>query len=172
MILATILERRSIRRYHQMPVADLDLERLLRAAMAAPSAGNQQPWQFVVIRERTILDAIPAVHPNAAMTLEAPLAILVCGDLGGARYSDFWVQDCSAAAQNLLLAAQSRGLGAVWCGIYPNLERAAAFRTLLGIPEPIIPLALVVVGHPAESKSCANRYDPGRVHWDRWFGIG
>jgi nitroreductase len=117
MVLATILERRSIRRFHQWPVADLDLERLLCAAMAAPSAGNQQPWQFVVIRERVILDAIPAIHPNAAMTLEAPLAILVCGDLAGIRYPDSWVQDCSAAAQNLLLAAPSRGLGAVWCGV-------------------------------------------------------
>ena len=172
MILATILGRRSIRRYSDMKVADLDLDRLLRAAMAAPSAGNQQPWHFVVIRERALLDAIPPIHPNAGMARNAPLAILVCGDVAGRRYPEFWVQDCSAATENLLLAAHSRGLGAVWCGIYPDLERATAFRTLLGIPEQIIPMALVVVGHPAESKPPADRYDPERVHWDGWAQAG
>lgn len=170
MTLPTILGRRSIRRFRCEAVGTSDLEALLRAAMAAPSAGNQQPWQFVVIRRRQDLEAIPTIHPHAAMACKAPLAILVCGDLAGARYPDYWVQDCAAATENLLLAAHALGLGAVWCGVYPNLERVAAFRERFGIPGEIFPMALVVVGHPAETKPPADRYDPGRVHWECWNG--
>ena len=169
-VLEALLGRRSIRRFRPEPVTAADLELLLRAAMAAPSAGNQQPWQFVAIRERSRLDAIPAIHPHAAMCREAPLAILVCGDLTAARYPDYWVQDCAAATENFLLAAHALGLGAAWCGVYPNPDRVAAFRDRFGIPAEILPMALVVVGHPAETKPPADRYDPGRVHLERWNG--
>jgi nitroreductase len=163
-----ILTRRSIRRFRDEPVSEDLIETLLRAAMSAPSAGNQQPWHFVVIRDRETLDTTSTVHPYATMAAEAPLAIVVCGDTTLEQHKGFWVQDCAAAVQNLLLAAHASGLGAVWCGIHPSEGRAKGFRELLSIPEPIIPLALLVVGHPNEKKPAADRFDPGRVHRDRW----
>ena len=163
-----ILTRRSIRSYRDETVSDEVIETLLHAAMAAPSAGNQQPWQFVVIRERAILDAIPTVHPHAKMAAEAPLAIVVCGDTTLVKHKGFWVQDCAAAVENLLLAAHASELGAVWCGVHPNVEREGGFRAFLSLPEEIIPLALIVIGHPNEEKPPSERYDATRVHRDRW----
>ena len=163
-----ILTRRSIRSYSDKPVSARQVESMLRAAMAAPSAGNQQPWEFVVIEDRSMLEAIPTAHPHAQMAADAPLAIVVCGDKEREKHAGFWVQDCAAAVQNLLLAAHACGLGAVWCGIHPSEGRAEGFRELLSIPEHIIPLALLVVGHPNEKKPAADRFDPGRVHRDRW----
>ena len=167
-ILDDIRGRRSIRRYTQEPVSEDDLEDLLRAAMSAPSAGNEQPWHFVVIREKTLLEVIPKVHPYAAMVKQAPLVVLVCGDETLERYPGFWVQDCAAATENLLLAAHSKGLGAVWVGLHPIEERVEAMRQLIGIPPQIIPFAIVPVGHPAEEKPASSRYDRRRVHFDRW----
>jgi nitroreductase len=167
-MLETILGRRSIRSYTAEPVADADLRDLLRAAMAAPSAGNQQPWHFVLLTERQLLDAVPAIHPHAGMTREAPAAILACGEPALVKHPGFWVQDLSAAVENLLLAAHGKGLGAVWCGIYPDPARVAAFRTLLGLPEGIFPFALIPLGHPAEAKGPADRYQAARVHVNGW----
>jgi len=163
-----VLRRRSIRKYTGERVSDEHVERLLRAAMAAPSAGNQQPWQFVVIRERGLLEAIPDVHPYAAMVPEAPLAILVCGDRRLERWPQYWGQDCAAATENLLIAATQLGLGAVWLGVHPLEERVDGLRALLGIPMDVTPFALVPVGWPAEAKPPSDRYDPERVHHDRW----
>ncbi|MGO8705836.1 MAG: nitroreductase family protein [Candidatus Brocadiia bacterium] len=163
-----ILARRSVRRYTSEPVEDKLVHDLLEAAMAAPSAGDERPWEFIVLRERTVLDAIPAIHPYAQMAREAPLAIVVCGDLQKQKYPGFWVQDCSAATENLLLAVTDAGLGAVWCGIYPLDERVEAFRKLLGTPPHIVPFALVPIGRPAEKKAPARRYDAARVHHDKW----
>jgi len=164
----TILSRRSIRLYTPEPVSEAMVDDLLRAAMSAPSAGNQQPWQFVVIRERQKLDSIPVFHPYAEMVKSASVAVLVCGDMRLEKNKGYWVQDCSAATQNLLLAAHAQGLGAVWVGVYPNEERLEGFRKLLEIPEEIIPFALVPVGYPAESKPPSNRYEPSRIHNDHW----
>jgi len=166
--MSTILSRRSIRKYTAEPVTDEQVVELLKAAMSAPSAGNQQPWQFVVVRSQEILDAIPTVHPHAAMTPHASVVIAVCGDLSNLKYEDRWVQDCSAATENVLLAAHERGLGAVWLGVYPTETRVEGVRQLLRLPEHVIPLALVSVGHPAESPPPADRFDAGRVHYDRW----
>jgi nitroreductase len=163
-----ILSRRSIRKYTEQPVSDDAIDELLKAAMSAPSAGNQQPWQFVVIRERGMLDEIPKYHPYSAMLKEASVAILVCGDLKSEKHKGYWVQDCSAATQNLLVAAQAKGLGAVWLGVYPREDRVAGIRKVLGLPEHIVPLSLIPVGHKGEEKPPANRYDPSRVHHDRW----
>ena len=163
-----ILTRRSIRQYTDRPVADEVVTDLLKAAMAAPSAGNQQAWQFVVINEREILDEIPTIHPYSRMVKQAPLAILVCGDVALETNKGYWVQDCSAATQNLLLAAHARGLGAVWLGVYPREQRVVDFRKLLGLPEHVVPLALVSIGYPAEEKSPANRFDPAKVHYNGW----
>lgn len=163
-----ILSRRSIRRYTAEPVLEKVIQELLEAAMSAPSANNEQPWHFVIINERQILDEIPKYHPYSYMLREAPLAIAVCGDLKRETVKGYWVQDCSAATENILIAAQAKGLGAVWLGIYPREERAIAFQKLLRLPEHIIPLCLVSVGYPAEKKPHANRYDPSRIHHNRW----
>jgi len=163
-----IVSRRSIRMYTRQTVSDEVVRELLTAAMSAPSAGNQQPWQYVVIRSRHVLDQVPSVHPYSKMVREAGLAILVCGDLDLETHSGFWVQDCSAATQNLLLAAHAKGLGAVWLGVYPREARVAGLRQLLGLPDHVIPLALIPVGYPAEKKPVANRYNPQRVHGDGW----
>jgi nitroreductase len=163
-----VLTRRSTRKYTDEPVADEQVELLLRAAMAAPSAGNQQPWQFVVVRDREALRAVTEAHPYASMLPGAPLAILVCGDTGPKKWPDFWEQDCSAATENLLIEAERLGLGAVWLGVHPRAERVTALRELFGLPGTIMPFALVAVGHPAEHKPPSDRYDAARVHFERW----
>jgi nitroreductase len=163
-----ILSRRSIRKYTGQPVPDEMIGELLKAAMSAPSAGNQQPWHFVVIRERSILDQIPKYHPYSAMLKEASVAVLVCGDLKSEKHKGYWVQDCSAATQNLLIAAQAKGLGAVWLGVYPREDRVAGIRGLLGLPDRIVPLSLIPIGYKGEEKPPADRYDASRVHHNRW----
>lgn len=163
-----IATRRSIRQFQERPVADEHIQALIEAAMQAPSAGNQQPWHFVVITDRAKLDAIPSFHPYSKMVLQAPVAILVCGDPAGTPWPDFWVQDCSAATQNLLLAARDRGLGTVWTGVYPVEERMAGCRRLLEIPEQILPFALIPVGWPKGDFQTADRFKPERIHREQW----
>ena len=163
-----VLSRRSIRKYTGDPVDDETVERLLRAAMAAPSAGNQQPWQFVVLRERATLRAIPEFHPYAKMLPDAPAAILVCGDPGRTKWPQMWEQDCSAATENLLIEAELLGLGAVWLGVHPLTERVEGLRALLGIPESVVPFAVVSLGWPAQHKEPSNRFDAALVHVERW----
>jgi nitroreductase len=164
----TIMTRRSIRRYTRQAVPDTVVHELLAAGMNAPSAGNQQPWQFIVIADPELREAIPAFHPYAQMVPEAPIAIVVCGDLRLETYTGYWVQDCSAATQNILLAAHAKGLGAVWVGIYPKEDRVKRLQALLGLPPPVVPLALIPLGIPAERIPPARRYDPSRIHRDRW----
>jgi nitroreductase len=163
-----VFSRRSIRRYTDEAVSEPDVERLLRAAMAAPSAGNQQPWTFVVVRERATLAAVPGFHPYAAMMPKASVAIVVCGQPEACKWPQMWVQDCSAATENILVEAAALGLGAVWLGVHPLEERERGARALLGIPEHVVPFAIVPVGHPAEAKPPSARYDPARVHQERW----
>ncbi len=170
-ILEAIRTRRSIRKYTADPVSEADLRELLEAAMSAPSAGNEQPWEFIVIDDRETLDAIPAFHPYAAMLKQAPAAILICGDLEREKYRGFWVQDCSAAIENLLLAAHGKGLGAVWLGVYPVEDRVAATRELFGLPPHVVPLAFIALGHPAEEKGPADRYNETRVHHNRFGNL-
>ncbi|MEZ4528864.1 MAG: nitroreductase family protein [Desulfobacterales bacterium] len=160
--------RRSIRKYTAQPVSDADIQKILEAAMMAPSAGNAQPWQFIVVRDRQKLAEVKNVNPFAQMAEEAPLGILVCGDLRLEKYEGFWVQDCAAAMQNLLLAAHGLGLGAVWTGIYPKEERTQGFRRLFGLPEKVIPLGFAVIGHPDQEIRSESRYRDERVHHDRW----
>ncbi|WP_028575198.1 nitroreductase family protein [Desulfonatronovibrio hydrogenovorans] len=163
-----ILTRRSIRKYKDQPVSPQDVQVLLEAAMSAPSAGNAQPWQFVVITSRDTLDAIPSFHQYSRMLLQAPLAILVCGDLEREKFKGYWVQDCSAATQNILLAAHDLELGAVWLGIYPEKIRINGMRRLLNLPDTIMPLSLVSIGYPDQPWGRADRFDPARVHYDKW----
>lgn len=164
-----ILSRRSIRKYTDEPVQDGDVETLLRAAMAAPSAFNQQSWRFVVVRDAEVRANLSKASKHAGMIAEAPVAIVVCGELSAERYpGTYWVQDGVAALENLLIAANGIGLGAVWVGVHPWEDRVAAVRDALGLPDGVAPLAQVALGHPAETKPPGDRYDPDLVHYDRW----
>ncbi len=166
--LEVIRTRRSIRKYLDRPVPGELIQKLLAAAMQAPSARNQQPWQFVVIDDRAILARIPPIMPNAAMAGSAPLAILVCGDLGLEKSEGYWLVDCAAATENMLLAAHALGLGAVWCGVYPREKRMDGLRQLIGLPENVIAHSLVVLGYAAEQVPAEDRYRPERVYRNRW----
>jgi nitroreductase len=160
--------RRSIRKYSDQPVSEQLVHQILSAAMAAPSASNQQPWQFVIIDDRSILDRIPKLNPAAGALRQAPLAIVVCGDLRQEKAKGFWVQDCSAAIQNLLVAAYAKGLGTVWMGLYPLEIRVTEMCELLKLPKEVIPLAVIAVGYPAEQKQPVDRFDASRIHRNRW----
>lgn len=163
-----ILTRRSIRKYRSDPIPEAIVTDLLRAAMSAPSAGNDRPWHFIIMNERKLMDSVPEFHPYAAFIKEAPLAIVVCGDTSVGKIDGFWVQDCSAAAQNLLLAIHARGLGGVWLGVYPLPERIEGARRLLNLPWHIMPLCIITLGYPAETKPAAGRYDATKVHHNGW----
>lgn len=161
-----IFARRSIRAYTGEQVTDEEITSLLKAAMAAPSSRNRKPWHFIVIRERETLKKLSEVHPYASMLPGAACAIAVCGDK---RISpDYWTQDCSAATENILIAAASLGLGAVWLGCHPRQERESAIKEVLGAPEHIGILSLIAVGRPAEEKEPRTQYDGSRVHYERW----
>lgn len=166
--LEAILTRRSIRKYLKKSISDALIKVLLEAGMSAPSASNLKPWHFVVLTERTILNEIPKFHPYSEMLKEAPLAILVCGDLGIQKQEGYAVQDCSAAAQNILLAAHAKGLGAVWLGIYPREQRISGIRKLLGLPQRVLPISLIALGYPGESKAQERRFNSTKVHTNRW----
>ncbi|MGM0368326.1 MAG: nitroreductase family protein [Actinomycetota bacterium] len=163
-----IFERRSIRKYTDDPVSDENIEKLLKAAMAAPTAGNQQEWEFIVIKDRHTLNSIPKVHPYATMLKKAPLAIAICADRDRESHVGYWVQDCAAATQNILLEAQHLGLGACWLGIYPREKRVKGLKEILSLPDNVMPLSLVAVGNPADKKKPADRFDKSKIHINKW----
>lgn len=164
-----VLERRSIRKYTDRPVPEEHIITLLKAGMSAPSAGNERPWHFVVIRERSILDAVAGFHPYARMMTQAPVAILVCGDPELEKSKGFWAEDCSAATENILIEAQAIGLGSVWLGIHPREDRVKNMRRLIArMPDHVVPFALLPIGYPAETKKPSDRWDETRVHHDMW----
>jgi len=166
--LQAIKTRRSIRKFLDKPVSSEMVRELLEAAMFAPSAGNEQPWQFIVFDDRKFLDEVPRLCATASMCRQSPLAIMVCGDSSLEKYPGFWVQDCSAAVENLLLAAHALGLGAVWAGIYPLKDRVEGFQKRLGLTEEITPFAIVALGYPNEVPAAPNRYQEDRVHYNGW----
>ena len=162
----TIFARRSIRKYTTKSVSENDIKTMLEAAMAAPSSSNRKPWHFVVVTDRQILEKLAMVHPYGKMLFEAPLCIAVCGDK--TISASTWIQDCSASTENLLLAAVALGLGAVWLGVHPREGRVVPVRKVLNIPETIVPLNLISIGHPAEEKEPRTQYDESRVHHEQW----
>lgn len=164
-----LLTRRSIRRYTGEAVSDEDLETMLACAMAAPTAFNQQSWRFVVVRDRGQLARLAEASQNAGMLADAALAIVVCGDLDAENHRGaYWVQDATAALENVLIAAHALGLGAVWVGVHPWEDRIASVRGTLDLPPSIAPLGMVAIGHPAEAKEPSQRLDRSKVHFDRW----
>lgn len=160
--------RRSIRSYTDEPVDDGAVEALLHAAMAAPSAGNQQPWHFVVVRSRETMRAIMQVHEYSSMLAQAPVCIAVCAELALERFPGFWVQDTSAAMQNILLAARDMGLGTVWLGVHPIESRVEGIGRILGLPDGVVCMGLVALGHTDETFERTDRYQDGRVHKGTW----
>ena len=166
-----IMTRTSVRKYTNETVTTADIETMLRAGMAAPTAVNKQPWHFVVVTDREQLNALAAANRGTGMAAKAPLAIVVCGDmqktLSGIGQG-FWVQDCSAATENILLAANALGLGAVWTGLYPNEERANAVRDIVKAPEHIVPLCVIVIGHPADNPTPKDKWKPENVSYNKF----
>jgi len=165
-LIDVIFARRSIREYTSELVKENHIKMMLKAAMAAPSASNLKPWHFIVITNRQTLDNLARAHPYGKMLFKAPLCIAVCGDETISEGD--WVQDCSAATENLLLAATALGLGAVWLGVHPREERISAIKKVLKIPKNIVPLNLISIGHPAEDKEPRTQYDEQRVHEEHW----
>jgi nitroreductase len=166
--LTAIHTRRSVRTFTSDPVSEADLQTLLEAAMAAPSAGNSQPWAFLVVTDPALLERVPSINPYARMAPKAPLSILVCGDTAAEKHPGFWVQDCSAATENLMLAARAIGLGSVWTGIHPLEDRVEKAREIFRLPGTLIPLGLVVVGHPRTEQKRENRFAPEKVRRNLW----
>jgi len=161
-----LFARRSIRRYTDEPVSEEQIELLLKAAMAAPSASNLKPWHFVAVTRRAVLNRLAGVHPHGKMLAQATLAICVCGE--PVVNDRMWVQDCAASTENILLAVTGLGLGAVWLGVYPREERIKPISEVLGIPEGIVPFSVISIGHPTEALPARTQYDEARVHRDVW----
>jgi len=163
-----LLQRRSIRKYTDKPVAEAIIKDLLNAGMHAPSARNIQPWHYVVINDRHILDELAVAHPHAKMLKQATLAILVCGDKKLQEMDGYIIQDCSAATQNILLAAHAHGLGSVWLGMYPREQRMQGVAKLLDLPDHILPVSLISIGYPDEQKEAPERYKSDRIHFNKF----
>jgi nitroreductase len=166
--LTALQTRRSVRAYTAQPVSDESVNTLLAAGMAAPSAGNEQPWEFVVIRNPETLAQVGGINKFAAFAKNAPVGILTCVNTEREKFPGNGILDVSACTQNILLAAHATGLGAVWTGIYPEQDRMESFRRLAGIPETVIPLALVLIGHPRSAPEPVDRFDSSRVHTETW----
>ena len=161
--LANIFARKSVRSFTDQAVPDEMVETLLKAAMAAPTAMNSQPWSFIVVNDKEMLEKCHVAY-------NPPMAIIVCGQTMAQNGMDmiFWQQDCSAATENLLLAAEALGLGAVWTAGYPALERVAPIREALGIPDDIMPLCVIPIGFPAGETPAKDKWVPEKVHYNQW----
>lgn len=171
-VLDNIFSRKSVRSYTDEPVSREALDTLVRAAMAAPTGRDMRPWCFVIINEREMMDSLSRALPYAKMLTQAQAAIAVCGDMNvtdkEGNPSGNWSFDCSAASENLLLAAEAMGLGAVWTGVYPYEDRMSAVKSALGLPEHIIPLNLIPIGHPKGNPQPKDKYNPDIVHYNGW----
>lgn len=165
-----IFRRTSVRHYTEEEVTDEQLEMLLKAAMAAPTAKNLQPWEFVIIKDRHSLDKIRCFHLYSTMLKEAPVAILVCGDEEKEAEDGhgFWQQDCAAATENLLLEATEIGLGGVWLGVYPNRTYVKKLQEIFELPKNIIPFSLISIGYPAAELHPKNKFDELKIHYEKW----
>ena len=170
-VIDNIMTRVSVRDFTGEKISEAQLDTLLHAAMAAPSAINKQPWAFVVVTDEAKIKALGEALPYSRCSNKPAVAIIPCGDLSKAIEGEmgaFWVNDVSAATENLLLAAHSMGLGAVWTGLHPDMNRAKMVQDMLGLPEHIIPLCVVPVGVPAEQPAIKDKYLPENIHYNKW----
>ena len=166
-----IMTRTSIRKYTDQPVSKTDIETMLRAGMAAPTAVNRQPWHFVAVTDKAKLKELSG--GRGGMLEQCALAIVVCGNMEKTmqgKGQEFWIQDCSAATENILLAAHALGLGAVWTGGYPMDERVVSISKALKLPETIIPLCTIVIGYPAESPTPKDKWKPENISYNEFGG--
>jgi nitroreductase len=164
-----IYTRRSIRKYKDIPLEESQIRQVIRAGTYAPSAGNEKPWHFIVITKRETLEAITSFHPYTQMLKSAPVAIIACADLTNIKYEGvFWIQDMSAAVQNMLLEATSMNLGSCWCGVYPNPVLVDSLSMLLDLPSNIIPAAIVALGVADEAREIDERFNESLVHYEKW----
>lgn len=166
-----ILNRKSVRTYTEEPVSREQLDALVRAGMAAPSAKDRRPWSFIVMDDREKLKEMSAGLVYGKMLERAPAAIVICGvpaRAHGKIPTDFWIQDCSAAMENILLAAEAEGLGAVWIGLHPVEEFKGHVREVLCIPAEIVPLGIASIGHPGGDERPKDKYNPDDIHWNAW----
>lgn len=163
-----ILGRRSIRQFTGEKIPDNDVKVFLEAAMAAPSACNQQPWHYIIIKEKDSFRKIMEAQSYTKMLEKASIAVIVCADPTLQTCPGYWVQDCSAATENLLLAVHALGYGATWCGLYPNDDVVWKIRNIFDIPKEVYPLGVIAIGIPDEKKPPANRYKQERVHSEKW----
>ena len=167
----TIFSRKSVRNYVETTVSPETLEFLVKAGMAAPSAVDRRPWEFIIINDKGVVKKLNDALPSAKMAEKAGYAIVVAGNIekqAGDKDSTFWIMDCSAAVQNILLAAESIGLGAVWTAVYPSAERVRPVVEILGLPANIVPLAFIPVGKPAGTDKPKDKFDKERIHWNHW----
>jgi nitroreductase len=177
--LDVIFSRKSVRTYTDQPVSEEQVETLLRAAMAAPTGMNVQPWRFVVVRDQAVKDVLAG--PRGGMIAQAPVVIVICGETTQMRKpwgqpdaeaveveNGNWTQDCSAATENLLLAAEALGLGAVWTAAYPYEDRVNPIRETLGLPANVTPLCVVPVGYPGGDDQPKDKWKPENIHYDKW----
>lgn len=160
--------RRSIRKFEDKPVEEELIRTILAAAMTAPSAVNAQPWHFIVVTEPELKEQLSRAHPYVGMLRQAPVGIVPCAEPALEKVSGYWVQDLSAAVQNLLLAARGLGLGTVWTGVCPDEERMQTVRDILQLPKGIEPHSIVPLGWPAQEFKHQDRFNPGRVHMNGW----
>lgn len=167
-VLETIQKRRSIRKYIEQPVAKETINQLLLAAMYAPSAANQQPWHFIVVEKRELLEELSTFNSGYSPVAMAQAAIIVCGEEGLAKLKQYWVQDCSAATENILIAATAIGLGSIWMGVSPGSNHIEKIRELFNIPDKITPFSVVSIGYPAEEKTAENRFKAERIQYNSW----
>lgn len=163
--LENILSRKSVRKFLPQPVEEDKVEILLKAGMAAPSGKDMRPWEFIVVNDRVVLDSMAEALPYAKMLKSAPMAIIVCGDT---TKSSYWYLDCSAATQNILLAAEALGLGAVWTATYPYPERMDVVKKYTDIPDQINSLCVIPVGYPVAPGTPKDKWDATRVHQNKW----
>ncbi len=169
--LECIMTRASVRSYTDKQVDDSTVTKILRAGMAAPTAANQQPWRFVVVTDQALKDSITSAFEYTKMVEACSFAVIVCGDMdnlfdGDEPEGGFWVEDCSAASENMLLAAHALGVGGVWCGIYPLKDREAKLRAILNLPSSLTPLNVMAFGYPSKPVSPKEKWDPSKIHYN------
>lgn len=170
-VLEAIQTRASIRKFTGEKISNEQINTLLRCAMSAPSAMNKQPWAFLVVTDEALLQRMGEAFPFSRCGNGAACAFVMCGDMTKTIEGEgqgFWINDVSAATENLLLAAHAMGLGAVWTGVYPSRERTAQVQELLGLPEYIIPMCIVPVGVPAEQPAVKQKFKEENIHYNRW----
>lgn len=165
-----IFSRRSVRKYENREIPEDLFQDLFEAAMAAPSAVAKDPWHFLLIRDRKMLDRITGILPHGQMLKQAPAAVIVCGDINKAHSNElsYMLQDLSAAVENILLAATALGLGSCWLGMHPRPERIAGIKKLFTLPENIVPMCGIALGWPADQPGPRTRFQPDRVHYEKW----